>query len=96
MDDALKEFKEYYSLSSKLIKEVSKEDLGEVSRIMALQLADYQQRFGKIPDCDLLGLLGIVEISEEHAKLLRDGMQILIRHLGAIKDEPDEEDGTLH
>jgi hypothetical protein len=95
MNDDFKEFKEYYSLSAKLIKEISKEDLAEVARVLALQLADYQHRFGKIPDRDLLSLLGVAEISTEQAKLLRNGMEILVGHLGNMMSD-QEEDGPVH
>ena len=61
----LDEFKQYYSLSSNLIDELTKEQLAEVMRMLALHVADYQTRFGNIPRANLLKLLGTTEISEE-------------------------------
>jgi hypothetical protein len=74
MNEDLKEFKEYYSVSAKLINDMSKDDLAECARLMALQIADYRQRFGDIPNRDLLGLLGVESLtSEQYAATGRDG-----------------------
>ena len=74
---------------------MSKEQLAEVARMLALHVADYQARFGDIPRSDLLGLLGVTEISEEQAKLLRDGMQALVGYLAWILDD-DQADEVVH
>ena len=60
---------------------MTKEQLAEVARMLALHVADYQSRFGEIPRSDLLQLLGVTEINEDQAKLLRDGMQTLTGYL---------------
>src|SRR4051812_26862314 len=86
----LDEFKQYYSLSSKLMEELTKEQLAEVARILALGVADYQARFGDIPRADLLKLLRATEISEEQVKLLCDGMLTLIGYLALILDDDQE------
>jgi hypothetical protein len=43
------EFKALYSLSGQLVEELDKEQVAEVARLLALHVADYEQRFGKIP-----------------------------------------------
>ena len=87
------EFKQYYSLADKLIDELSKEQLAECARMMALHLADYVQRSGDIPRSDLLSLLGAAEVSDKQAALLKHGMQMLVGYLGAVRDAP-EDDGS--
>ena len=42
------EFKAYYALAGELIEELSKEQLAECARLLALHVADYQRRFGDI------------------------------------------------
>ena len=93
----LDEFKQYYSLCSKLIDEMSKEQLAEVARMLALRVADYQARFGDIPRSDLLTskLLRVTEISEEQAKLLRDGMQTLTAYIALILDDDQGDDADM-
>jgi hypothetical protein len=89
------EFKQYYSLCSKLLDELTKEQLAEVARMLALHVADYQARFGDTPRSDLLKLLGATEITEEQAKLLRDGMQTLVGYLALVLDD-DQADDIVH
>ena len=67
MDEDFREFKAYYALSAKLIDAMTKEQVAECARLLALHLADYRQRFGDVPHRDLLTLLGVVEINEEQA-----------------------------
>jgi hypothetical protein len=52
----------------------------------ALHLADHRQRFGEIPHADLLHLADVVEIGDEQAALLRDGMEMLVSYLGNVPD----------
>jgi hypothetical protein len=92
MSEDFREFKTYYSLSSKLIDDMSKEQLADCARLLALHLADYRLRFGDIPQRDFLSLLGIVEITDEQARLLREGMELLAGYLASLPEGPAEED----
>ncbi len=84
------DFKEYYSLAAKLVNEVSKEQVAECARMLALHLADYVQRFGDLPRNDALSLLGVTEIDDKRAALLSEGMQILVGYLAVVRDQPSE------
>ena len=90
------QFKPYYSLSAKLIDEMAKEQLADVARMLALQVADYQSRFGEIPRSDLLQLLGVTEINADQAKLLLDGMQTLTGYLALVLDADEDSDDVVH
>jgi hypothetical protein len=83
------EFKALYSLSGQLVEELDKEKVAEVARLLALHVADYQQRYGAIPPSRLLDLLGVTEITQEQAKLLRNGMEVLLGYLGHMRGETD-------
>jgi hypothetical protein len=79
------------------VEELDKEQVAEVARLLALHVADYQQRFGVSPRSGLLELLGVVEISEEQATLLRNGMEILVGYLGHMREGlGDEDEGMFH
>ena len=95
MDEALRGFKTYYALSAKVAEELSKEQILECARLLALHVADYQQRFGLIPPSRLLDLLGVIEISEEQATLLRNGMEILVGYLGNLQEGMSDE-ASIH
>lgn len=41
-------FAQYYKLADQLIEKVSKEDLAECARLMALNVAHYQSKYGEL------------------------------------------------
>ena len=77
-------FQQYYKLADMLIEQASKEQLAECARLLALNLAHYQGRFGEIPLEDTLAILDATEPNEEQEVLLRDGMEILVGLLGGV------------
>lgn len=81
----LTQFKEYYALSHQLIETLSREELAECLRALALQVADYESRFGKIEREDLLQLLGATTLNEKQVALLTRGMEILTGHLAIVR-----------
>jgi hypothetical protein len=77
-------FQQYYRLADILIEQASKEQLTECARLLALNLAHYQGRFGEIPLEDTLAILDTTEPNNEQEVLLRDGMEILVGLLGNV------------
>jgi hypothetical protein len=80
----LSEFKQYYKLADKLIEGASKEQLAECARLLALNLAHYQGKYGEMPLDDTLAALDATEPNEDQALLLKDGMEILVGVLGGV------------
>ena len=68
----------------------------ECLRMLALHLADYRSRFGEIPRRDLLDLAGATELTDEHAQLLKDGMQLLVGYLASVRDGWEDDDAPIH
>ena len=64
--------------------------------MLALHVAEYRSRFGEIPRQDLLKLLGVTEISDDHARMLRDGMELLVGYLASVRDGWEDEEGPVH
>jgi hypothetical protein len=87
----LSDFQQYYKLADILIEKASKEQLAECARLLALNLAHYQGRFGEIPLEDTLAILDATEPNDEQAVLLRDGMEVLVGVLGGILNGLGEE-----
>jgi len=85
------DFQQYYKLADMLIEQSSKEQLAECARLLALNLAHYQGRFGEIPLEDTLAILDQTEPNDEQAMLLRDGMEILVGLLGNVLSGLGEE-----
>jgi len=87
----LSDYQQYYRLADALIENASKEQLAECARLLALNLAHYQGRFGKIPLEDTLTILDATEPNDEQEVLLRDGMEILVGLLGGVLSGLGEE-----
>jgi hypothetical protein len=80
----LSDFQQYYRLADALIANASKEQLAECARLLALNLAHYQGKFGEMPLDDTLAVLGATEPNDEQVIMLRDGMKILVGLLGVV------------
>ncbi len=87
----LSSFQQYYKLADILIEQASKEQLAECARLLALNLAHYQGRFGEIPLEDTLTILDVTEPNDEQVMLLRGGMEILVGLLGNVLSGLGEE-----
>ena len=80
----LSEFDQYYKLADMLIDQADKEQVAECARLLALNLAHYQGKYGEIPLDETLAVLDAEEPNDEQAKLLADGMQNLVGVLGSV------------
>ena len=92
----LDEFKSYYALADQLMQAMTPEQLADCLRILALHLGDYRLRFGEIPGQDFLALLGTTKISDNQARLLREGMEVLVGYLASVRDGWEDEDAPIH
>lgn len=80
----LSEFDQYYKLADMLIDQADKEQLAECARLLALNLAHYQGKYGDIPLDDTLAMLDAEEPNDDQALLLTTGMQNLVGVLGSV------------
>lgn len=84
-------FQQYYRLADALIENASREQLAECARLLALNLAHYQGKFGEMPLEATLAVLDATEPNDEQAVMLRDGMEILVGVLGGVLSGLGEE-----
>lgn len=87
----LSDFQQYYRLADSLIENASREQLAECARLLALNLAHYQGKFGEMPLEATLAALDATEPNDEQAVMLRDGMEILVGVLGGVLSGLGEE-----
>lgn len=52
-------FKQYYNLADHLIQKSSKDDVAETARLLAMNLAHYQSKYGALPLEETLAMIGI-------------------------------------
>lgn len=72
--DKLKRFKTFYLVLDDLVAESGKEGLVECARLLALNLAQYKQEFGELPQEGYKKLQTAKSIDEKTPKLVASGM----------------------
>lgn len=77
-------FKQYYNLADQLFDKSSKDDIAETARLLAMNLAHYQSRYGVLPLEETLAMIGMEKTNSEQIKLLTDAMAILVGVLGNV------------
>jgi len=80
----LSKFAQYNKLADQLIKKVSKDDLAECAKLLALNVAHYESKYDELPLDETLAMIGMVKPNEEQLQLMADGMEILVGVLGNI------------
>jgi hypothetical protein len=80
----LSTLKQYYKLADQLIEKVSKDDLAECSRLLALNVAHYQSKYGELPLDEKLAMIGMTKPNDEQVQLLINGTEILVGVLGNV------------
>jgi hypothetical protein len=89
------EFKSYYALADKLMQSMTPEQLADCLRVLA-PVGDYRLHFEEIPGQDLLPLLRTTEIIDAQARILREGMEVLVGYLASVRDGWEGEDAPVH
>ncbi|MFZ2540913.1 MAG: hypothetical protein WAW75_03955 [Gallionella sp.] len=80
----LSTFGQYNKLAELLIEKVSKEDITECARLLAMNVAHYQSKYGELPLDETLAMIGMTKPNEEQLQLMTDGMEILVGVLGNV------------
>jgi len=81
---ALSTFAQYNKLADQLIEKSSKEDVAEAARLLALNVAHYQSKYGELPLEETLGMIAMIEPNAAQLKLMGEGMEILVGVLGNV------------
>ena len=63
----LDRFTRLYRLADKLIADASKEHVAEAARILALDLAQYQAKYGELPASEYVSLAAVDSLTPELA-----------------------------
>lgn len=78
----LQTFSEYMKVEAELMKLATKGDVLEAARLLALNLAHYELKYGELPLDEVLATLATDHPNHEQVELLNKGMQNLIGMLG--------------
>lgn len=88
-------FRQYNELADLLIERSSKEDVAETARLLAMNLAHYQSKFGDLPLEATLAMLETDRPNEYQLKILVSGMENLVGILGMVSSGGLDEDGEV-
>jgi hypothetical protein len=80
----LSTFEQYYKLADQLIEKMSKEDIAECARLLALNVAHYQFEYGELPLDETLGMISMGKPNDEQIQLMSDGMEVFVGVLGSV------------
>ena len=92
----LEAFRQYSKLADMLIEASSKEEVAEAARLLALNVAHYQMKYGPLPLDEKLAMLGIEHPNDEQLIMLTSGMESLVGVLGMIRIGGIEQDEQVH
>ena len=77
-------FKKYLDLADQLIAFASKDNLAECARVLAINIAHYESKFGQLPLDETLEMSYEDEPNEAQLDILTKGMETLVGMLGGI------------
>jgi hypothetical protein len=77
-------FAEYNKLADLLISKATKEQVAECARLLALNLAHYQSKYGDLPLEETLATLETEVPNEDQVDFLAKGMENLVGVLGTV------------
>ncbi len=78
------DFTAYSRLADQLIEQASKEQLADVARLLALNIGYYHEKYGDVPQEELLSLVRSETLDEEGQRLLVHGIQNLVSALAEV------------
>jgi hypothetical protein len=77
-------FAQYNKLADMLIAQATKEQIAECARLLALNLAHYQSKYGDLPLEETLAMVEADAPNDDQAELLANGMRNLAGVLGTV------------
>ncbi|PTR14477.1 hypothetical protein C8R31_106150 [Nitrosospira sp. Nsp2] len=86
----LTKLEQYMALVDKLVQFADKEELAECSRILAINLAHYQIKYGELPLDDGLVAADWDKLNDQQDELVVRGMETLVGVLGSVIQGLDE------
>ena len=78
---------ELTKLTDRMTAEASKEAIVAAARLLALQVGQYQRKFGALPLEDAMELLETTSLGEEQAGWVADGLENLAVAVASVKDD---------
>ena len=86
----MSQFQQYLKLADQLTSVATKEDLAECARLLAINIAHYQSKYGHLPLDETLAMAYSDEPNQAQLDLMARGLETLVGVLGGIVQGFDE------
>ena len=86
----MSQFQEYLKLADQLTSVATKEDLAECARLLAINIAHYQSKYGQLPLDESLAMAYADKPNQAQLDLMARGLETLVGVLGGIVQGFDE------
>jgi hypothetical protein len=97
MADLVEDFASYARLADELIETATKEEIAEAARLLALNIGWYHQRYGDVPQEDVLRMVRAETLAEQGRRLLLHGIPNSVSALAEVMGVGDEgESEAMH
>jgi hypothetical protein len=91
------DFISYARAADELIAKASKDELAEIAKLLALNIGWYHQRYGDVPQEELLAMVRAETLGDDGKHLLLHGMENLVSALAEVMGiGEDGEDVARH
>jgi hypothetical protein len=89
------EFIPYALAADELMGKATKEQLADVAKLLALNIGWYHQRYGDVPQEELLAMVRADDLTEDGKRLLLHGMENLVSALAEVMGDADDGDESV-
>ena len=87
----MSQFQQYLKVADQLTSVATKEDLAECARLLAINVAHYQSKYGQLPLDETLAMAYSDKPNQAQLDLMARGLETLVGVLGGIVQGFDEE-----
>ena len=86
----MSQFQQYLKVADQLTSAATKEDLAECARLLAINIAHYESKYGQLPLVETLAMAYADKPNQAQLDLMASGMETLVGVLGSILQGFDE------
>ena len=86
----MSQFQQYLKLADQLISFATKEDLAECARLLTINIAHYESKYGQLPLDETLAMTYADKPNQAQLDLMARGLETLLGVLGTIVQGFDE------
>ena len=80
----LTKLEQYIALADRLVALADKTELAECARLLAINVAHYENKYGELPLEERLSMVQTNDLNEQQCQLVVKGMETMVGVLGGV------------